>query len=132
MNPTPSYYAQQLEQINATVALPAYQYVQIRQSRALMEQSLAEDLNLERMAAAAAMSRFHFIRIFQRVYGLTPRQYLRDLRIHRAKTLLQSGLPVTTVCYEVGYSSLPTFSRAFKRGTGLSPQAYQRQSRNRE
>ena len=132
MNPIKSYYEQQLERITETVALPAYQYIQIRQSRAFIEKYLAEDINLERMAAAAAMSRFHFIRIFQRMYGLTPRQYLRDLRISKAKALLHTHRSITAVCYDVGYESLPTFSSAFKRGTGLSPKAYQQQIRNRE
>lgn len=130
--PQKSYYEQQLEHITATVSLPAYQYIQIRQSRAFIEKYLAEDLNLNSMAAAAAMSRFHFIRIFQQIYGLTPRQYLRDLRIGKAKMLLHSKRSITDICFDVGYTSLPTFSSAFKRGTGLSPKAYQQQIRNRE
>ncbi len=67
------------------------------------------------------MSRFHYIRVFQQIYGVTPRQYLRDVRIAKAKKLLKKGGPVTRVCLEVGYESLPTFSNAFKRATGYAP-----------
>nr|WP_255723992.1 AraC family transcriptional regulator [Terrimonas ginsenosidimutans] len=90
-----------------------------------MEKHYADKIELDQIAMAACMSRFHFVRVFQMIYGVTPRQYLKDVRINKAKALLKKGLDVTTVCYEVGYDSVPTFSSAFKRGTGLSPGRYQ-------
>ena len=120
-----TYFEQQVEKISKEVYQPEYYYVQIRQSKAFMEQHLSEKIELDELAATAFMSRFHYIRIFKQVYGLTPREYLKDLRIHKAKTLLKQGLSVTQTCFEVGYESLPTFSRAFKKGTGHSPKAYQ-------
>jgi AraC-like DNA-binding protein len=125
-NKPKTFYQQQLEKIAQNQPLMEYQYVQIRQSRAFMEKYLAEKIELENMAAAAFMSRFHYIRIFKQIYGITPRQHLKDLRIKKAKELLKQGLPVTQVCFDVGYESLPTFSSAFKRGTGYSPKAYQK------
>ena len=125
-----TFYEQELERMAATVLLPEYQYVQVRQSRAFMEKYLSESIDLEQMAGAAFMSRFHFIRIFQQVYGVTPRHCLRDLRISRAKELLRAGFSVTRVCLDVGYESLPTFSAVFKRATGYSPRDYQK-SNNR-
>ena len=121
-----TFYQQQLEKIAQNHLLMEHQYVQIRQSRTFMEKYLAENIELENMAAAAFMSRFHYIRIFKQIYGITPRQHLRDLRINKAKELLKQGVPVTQVCYDVGYESLPTFSNAFKRGTGYSPKEYQK------
>lgn len=91
-----------------------------------MEKYYAERIELEKIAASAFMSRFHFIRIFQKAYGITPRQFLRDLRLSKAKALLIKGIPVTQVCFAVGYESLPTFSSAFKRGTGYAPKVYQK------
>jgi AraC-like DNA-binding protein len=90
-----------------------------------MEKYHGDKIKLDEIAAAAFMSRFHYIRIFQQVYGMTPRQFLRDLRIAKAKELLKEGYSVTQVCFDVGYESLPTFSKVFKRGTGYSPKAYQ-------
>lgn len=120
-----TYFERQLDQIADKHYQPEYYYIQVRQSKAFMEQNLSEKIELEKIAAAAFMSRFHYIRIFKLVYGVTPREYLRDLRISKAKELLSQGISVSQVCFEVGYESLPTFSSAFKRGTGYSPSVYQ-------
>ncbi len=120
-----TFYEQEVERIAREYGLPEYHYAYIRQSKAFMEKYHGNKIQLDEMASAAFMSRFHYIRIFQQIYGMTPRQYLRNLRIEKAKELLKKGLSVTHVCVEVGYESLPTFSRVFKRGTGYSPKAYQ-------
>lgn len=126
---TKTFYELEIERIAAGQALQEHQYVQIRQSKTFIERYHAEKIELDNMAQAACMSRFHYIRIFQQVYGVTPRHFLRDLRISKAKDLLKNGLSVTRVCLDVGYDSLPTFSAAFKRGTGVSPLAYQKINR---
>lgn len=123
--PQKTFYEQEIDRLSAQIPLYEHHYLLIRQSKAFIEASLAQPIELDEMAEVACMSRYHFIRVFQKVYGTTPRQYLRDLRIHKAKTLLKSGLPVTQVCLDVGYASLPTFSKVFKQGTGFSPKTYQ-------
>ena len=120
-----TFYEQEINRIIKHHLLPEYQYVKVRQSKIFMEKYHSEKIDLQKIAASAFMSRFHYIRIFQQVYGVTPRQYLRDLRISKAKELLKTGVPVTQVCFDVGYESLPTFSNAFKRGTGYSPKEFQ-------
>ncbi|MGH1366002.1 MAG: helix-turn-helix domain-containing protein [Calditrichia bacterium] len=122
---TKTFYEQEVERITENHYFQRHLYIQVRQSKAFMEKYHSENINLQEIAAAASMSRFHFIRIFQQVYGLTPRQFLRDLRITKAKELLKKGLSVTQTCFEVGYESVSTFSSAFKRGTGYSPKKYQ-------
>lgn len=123
---TKTYYEQELDRIASENASREDLYARVRRARVFMEKHLDQEIELDKIAASAFMSRFHFIRKFQEVYGLTPRQYLRDLRIAKAKELLRNGLPVTTVCFDVGYSSLPTFSKIFKRGTGFSPKTFQK------
>jgi AraC-like DNA-binding protein len=120
-----TFYEQEVERIMKEHGLPKHHYAYIRQSKAFMAKYHADKIKLDDIAAAAFMSRFHYIRIFQQVYGMTPRQFLRDLRIEKAKQLLKKGYLVTRVCFDVGYESLPTFSKVFKRGTGYSPKAYQ-------
>jgi AraC-like DNA-binding protein len=120
-----TFFEQEVERIMKDQAIPKHHYAYVRQSKAFMEKYHGDKIKLDKIAAAAFMSRFHYIRIFQQVYGRTPRQYLRDLRIEKAKELLKKRYSVTQVCYDVGYESLPTFSKVFKRGTGDSPRAYQ-------
>jgi AraC-like DNA-binding protein len=122
---TRTYFEIQLDQLLKEHYLPEYHYVQVRQSKAFMEKYLSEKIELEKIASAAFMSRFHYTRIFKRVYGLSPRQYLKDLRINKGKELLKQGLNISQVCFEVGYDSLPTFCNAFKKATGYSPGEYQ-------
>ncbi|GAL27806.1 hypothetical protein JCM19239_4771 [Vibrio variabilis] len=66
-----------------------------------MEQHHSENIELNDLAKAAFMSRFHYVRVFKQLYGVTPRSYLRDLRINKAKLLLQQGLSITETCYSV-------------------------------
>ena len=122
---TKTYFQHQLEQLVKEHYLPEYYYVQVRQSRSFMEKYLSEKIELEKIASTAFMSRFHYARIFKRVYGLSPRQYLRDLRINKGRELLKQGRTISEVCCEVGYDSLPTFCNAFKKATGYSPGEYQ-------
>lgn len=121
-----TYFEIQLDKIVKEHYLPEYYYVQVRQSKAFMEKYLAEKVELKELASTAFMSRFHYTRIFKRVYGLSPRQYLQDLRINKGKELLKQGLNISQVCFEVGYDSLPTFCNIFKKATSYSPREYQR------
>jgi len=128
-----TYFEIQLDKIAKEHYLPEYYYVQVRQSKSFMEKYLSEKIDLKKIASTAFMSRFHYTRIFKRVYGRSPRQYLKDLRMNKGKDLLKQGLNISQVCVEVGYDSLPTFSNAFKKATGYSPGEYQNLNKsNRE
>ena len=118
-------YQSEVERLYGKTLFRPEQYARVRQSKAYMEQHYAQTIKLDELANSAHMSRFHYTRVFQRMYGLTPRIYLRDLRIAKAKELLKSGLTITQVCFNVGYESLPSFSTAFKKCTGNSPKKYQ-------
>ncbi|MGF1681950.1 helix-turn-helix transcriptional regulator [Photobacterium makurazakiensis] len=90
-----------------------------------MEKYHSERIELNDLAKAAFMSRFHYVRVFKQVYGVTPRSYLKDMRISKAKQLLKDGRSITDTCFEVGYESLATFSTTFKKSTGYSPREFQ-------
>ncbi|WP_315979940.1 AraC family transcriptional regulator [Aliamphritea spongicola] len=81
-----TFYERELERIYSEEVLPPEKFEQVRQSRTFMEEHYSDRLELDDLASATHMSRFHFVRIFQQMYGLTPRVYLRDLRIAKAKT----------------------------------------------
>lgn len=87
-----------------------------------MHKRLDETLSLQDMAEIAALSPYHFNRIFRQVTGIPPSQFLYTLRLEAAKKLLlTTQLSVTEICYEVGYNSLGTFITRFTQLVGLSP-----------
>jgi AraC-like DNA-binding protein len=120
-----TFYATEIARVYKGIEIPEYIYDRIRDSKHFMETHFHEPINLNEIAAAACLSRFHYVRQFRRIYGVTPRDFLRDIRINAAKILLAEGLDATTVCNRVGYDSLPTFSTAFKKGTGYPPGMFQ-------
>ncbi|WP_202878836.1 helix-turn-helix domain-containing protein [Ornithinimicrobium ciconiae] len=96
-------------------------------ARDVMDRSYAEELDIPSLASVAHVSASHFIRQFRAVFGETPHRYLQRRRVERAMFLLRSGdLSVTEICFEVGFSSLGTFSRTFSAIIGESPTAYRR------
>ena len=95
-----------------------------RISRALhlLEQELSNAITLDQLAGAAAMSKYHFLRSFRRIVGLTPYQYLLGLRLrHAAVRLAQSSAPISAIAFEMGFGDLSTFNARFRRHFGASP-----------
>jgi transcriptional regulator GlxA family with amidase domain len=92
-----------------------------------MDRGFAEDLDVDTVAKAAGVSKYHFIRSFSAEYDVTPAQYLTHRRIERAQDLLRAtNLTVTEVCMLVGYASLGSFSAKFRALVGETPSAYQK------
>lgn len=120
-----TYFQSEVERLYEVSTLTPEKYEQVRQSKIYMQQHFSQNIELSHLATAAHMSRFHYVRVFQQIYGLTPRVYLRDLRIAKAKELIKQGVAITQVCFDVGYQSLPTFSSIFKKRTGHSAKNYQ-------
>jgi AraC-like DNA-binding protein len=81
------------------------------------------------VAREAGISPFHFIRLFEATFGVTPHQYRVGVRIAEARRLLASGESVTDVCTAVGLASLGSFSATFARRVGQAPSVYQRRIR---
>lgn len=101
--------------------------VHLRRARDHADRNFAEPLDLEQLAAVAAISRWHFHRLFAATYGRTPAAYLCERRVERAQDLLRgSNLTVTEVCHAVGFSSLGSFSSRFREIVGESPSDFQR------
>ena len=99
----------------------------LRRARDVADRNYAAPLDLAALAAAAGVSKYHFLRCFAAAYGETPMAYLTRRRIERAADLLRAtNLTVTEVCGLVGYSSLGSFSQRFTELVGMSPAQYQR------
>jgi AraC-like DNA-binding protein len=90
-----------------------------------VDRHYAKNLTVDRLAAMAGLSTFHFIRAFRAAFGQTPHQYLRARRLERAKELLETtAFPVTDVCDKVGFQSLGSFTTLFRKQTGETPAEY--------
>ena len=99
----------------------------LRRVRDRIDREYAQPLDVEALARGVHMSAGHLSRQFRAAYGESPYSYLMTRRIERAMTLLRRGdLSVTEVCFEVGCSSLGTFSTRFSELVGVSPSVYRR------
>jgi AraC-like DNA-binding protein len=97
----------------------------LRRVRDRIDREYAQPLDVEALARDAHMSAGHFSRQFRLAYGESPYSYLMTRRIERAMALLRRGeLSVTEVCFEVGCSSLGTFSSRFTELLGMPPSVY--------
>jgi AraC-like DNA-binding protein len=94
-----------------------------------IDREYAQPLDVEALARGAYMSAGHLSRQFRLAYGESPYSYLMTRRIERAMALLRRGeLSVTEVCFEVGCSSLGTFSTRFSELVGVPPSVYRREA----
>jgi len=101
----------------------------LRRVRDRIDREYAQPLDVQALARDAYMSPGHFSRQFKQAYGESPYSYLMTRRIERAMALLRRGdLSVTEVCFEVGCSSLGTFSTRFSELVGVPPSVYREQS----
>jgi len=101
----------------------------LRRVRDRIDREHAQPLDVEALARDAHMSAGHFSRQFRLAYGESPYSYLMTRRIERAMALLRRGdLNVTEVCFEVGCTSLGTFSSRFTELVGVPPSTYRRES----
>lgn len=90
-----------------------------------LNQRYMENWNVSRMAEYCHLSPDYFAHLFRKNMDATPMQYLEDLRIEKAKKLLDGrGINVSTIGMLVGYEDSLYFSRVFKKATGTSPRAY--------
>ena len=91
----------------------------------LIRARLSEDISLDELAAEAQLSTFHFARMFKQSVGVPPRVYVTRLRVEKACELLEmTGLSVTEIAQEVGYSSNQVLARVFVKHRRMSPTDY--------
>jgi len=87
----------------------------------------SDDVGLEQLAALVGLSPFHFARAFKQTTGVPPHRYQLNVRIEKAKALLEmTDAPVTEIAFEVGYESSQALARLFRREVGASPSDYRR------
>lgn len=98
----------------------------------LIDARHAEPLSLAALAASCCMSRYHFLRVFRDVVGVTPHQYLLRTRLrHAAVRLRVTNEAITVLAFDVGFGDLSTFNAAFRCSYGISPSGYRARSLHR-
>jgi transcriptional regulator GlxA family with amidase domain len=96
-------------------------------ARDAMDRSYAQPLDISSLARIACVSEAHFIRTFRATFGETPHRYLQRRRVERSMFLLrETDRSVTEICFDVGFTSLGTFSRTFREIMGESPNSYRK------
>jgi AraC family transcriptional regulator len=104
--------------------LPAWQRKRVVE---FIEGHLAEEISLATLAELVNLSLFHFARAFKQSFGVPPHRYHSARRMDRARSLLQRpSLSVTQIGVQTGFRETSSFTRAFRRFTGLTPTEYRR------
>lgn len=90
-----------------------------------IDEHLAEDIPLAALAATVDLSVYHFARAFKQSFGAPPHRFLMAARMDRARSLLQRpALSVTQIGIQIGFRETSSFTRAFRKSTGLTPTKY--------
>lgn len=108
--------------------LPAWQRKRLVE---FIEDHLSEEISLATLAKLVNLSLFHFARAFKQSFGVPPHRYHSGRRMDRARSLLQKpALSVTQISAQTGFRETSSFTRAFRRFTGVTPTEYRRQRKD--
>lgn len=98
---------------------------QLNRARDMADNEFARPITVDQLAERAAISKYHFIRLFERAFGLTPHRYLLRVRLeHARRRLLEGSTSISELRVECGFASLGSFSWAFKQAYGTSPSKF--------
>lgn len=118
------------ERKTAPSAAPPAAIARISDSVRLIERQRDSNLTLVRLAAAAGLSPFHFLRTFEIATGTTPHQYMLRTRLRAAAIRLTSDTAkIVDVAFDAGFGDVSNFNRAFRTEFGVSPTTYRRRQR---
>jgi transcriptional regulator GlxA family with amidase domain len=102
------------------------EHAAVRRVQSYLVDHHAENVSLSQLAQLTQLSPFHLLHVFQAQVGMPPHQYLIQVRVARAKSLLATQLPPAMVASEVGFVDQSHFSRQFKRIVGIPPGQFAR------
>ncbi len=99
----------------------------LEKARQYVHEHFAEDLDLSELARRASVTPNHLIKLFRERAGITPMEYLWQVRLDHAMTLLRkSGLSISEIAYQIGFKNPYHFARRFRARYGTSPRAFRR------
>ena len=101
--------------------------VRLRRVLAYIEEHLADDIAVADLANVACLSIFHFTRAFAAATGVPPHRYVSQRRLESAKAMIATGrASLSEIALDCRFYSQSTFTRAFRRATGMTPAEYRR------
>jgi len=105
-------------------------HVRLRRVLDYISANIDDDITLADLARVGGQSPFHFARKFSLAMGVSPKRYVSRMRLDKAMAELAAGrLPLAQIALNAGFSSQASFTRAFHRATGMTPQKYRRRRR---
>jgi len=117
--------SQNIQAVKSSTRLEIFK--RVASAKDWMEQHYQTDISLEDISSTAAMNSQHFLRMFKQVYMITPHQYLIDLKLKKAKELLETTrIPISNVCQTIGFESVFSFSVLFKNRFGTAPSYFRK------
>lgn len=117
--------SQNIQAIKASTRLEIFK--RIASAKDWMEENYHIDITLEDIASVAAMNSQHFLRMFKQVYFITPHQYLIELKLNKAKELLEATrMAINDICRAIGFESVFSFSVLFKNRFGIAPSYFRK------
>jgi YesN/AraC family two-component response regulator len=103
------------------------QSINFSETLCYIEENISNEITLEDIARHANISKYHFCRLFKKRIGQSPLNFVRFMRIEKAKELLERGnLTISTAAMDVGFNDVGSFIKQFKKITGMTPSTYKR------
>jgi AraC family transcriptional regulator len=94
-------------------------------SKDFIYSSYDKNFDLDDLASAACLSKFHFLRLFKIAFGKTPNQFITEVRIQKAKELLKhSSIEINVIARSLGFENSSSFSRRFYQQVGVYPSQF--------
>jgi len=93
----------------------------VKNSIEYIKDSLDSNITLDELALNSKLSKYHFLRTFKNIIGLTPHQYILIQRVEKAKELISQGMHLNEIAFYTGFSDQSHFIRCFKKIYGYSP-----------
>lgn len=100
----------------------------IKDTYELINDAIDTNFSLETLASNVSLSKYHFLRVFKKEFGLTPHAFIINERLNRANSLIQKGYSISEASLNVGFNDQSHFSRNFKKYFGYTPSILQKNS----
>lgn len=133
-----SYHLMQHRQVTEVVnrlptvrkAMRVELYKRLSRAMDVLRTGFCGEISLDQLAAEACLSKYHFLRLFRSAFGLSPYQFIQQLRVEKARSFLAgSDMSIADLAGLLGFENSQSFSRLFFQRTGLYPTQYRVQAK---